>query len=429
MRRHGKHLDIPLTLLRRIVYLFRRYFRGFLLFLTACLLLDIILTVHASRPAPQASTSTDTKHEKIYIASLHWNGQKLIHDYWAPAVLDLVRHFGKDNVYVSILAGGSLDGAEGALWELDLELERLGVERNVEIREQTHADEVNRVPEEGEEGWVMTRRGKKELRRIPYLAGLRNRAMEKLKDLAERSENKRRFDKILWLNDVIFNTQDVLTLLSTNHGHYSAACSIDFAAPPLYYDTFALRDSSGAQTTSMTWPYFLSPLSRSSMQALSPVPVQSCWNGIVAFDASPFYPISNAPALKFRGLPDSLAKHHLEASECCLIHADNPLSHQNGVYLNPNVRVAYNPAAHEVVHPMNGKWPSNWQKVSGMWANRWGRWTGWMSRYVARRRVEGRIAKWRDEEVEDGEEYHREVGAACVINEMQVLIWNGWLHL
>jgi hypothetical protein len=205
MRRHGKHLDILITLLRRTSHLLRRHPRQLSLFVLVFLLFDITLTLHASQPAIQNPIPTSVNKEKIYIASLHWNGAQLIHQYWAPAVLDLVRHFGKDNVYVSVLAGGSLDHAEGPLRELDWELEKLGVERNIEIREQTHADEVNRVPEEGETGWIETRRGKKELRRIPYLAGLRNRAMEKLQELAERKDNKRRFDKILWLNDVIFN--------------------------------------------------------------------------------------------------------------------------------------------------------------------------------------------------------------------------------
>lgn len=38
---------------------------------------------------------------------------------------------------------------------------------------------------------------------------------------------------------------------------------------------------------------------------------------LVAFDAAPFY--SNEP-LRFRGIADSLAAYHIEASECCLIH-------------------------------------------------------------------------------------------------------------
>jgi hypothetical protein len=115
------------------------------------------------------------KKEHIYIACLFWNNEKLIKEYWAAALLDLIQHSGKDNVYMG------WDDTEGALRELDLELDKLGVERTIEFLDETHADKVNWALEKGEKGWIDTSRGKKELRRIPYLAVLRNRAMEKLK--------------------------------------------------------------------------------------------------------------------------------------------------------------------------------------------------------------------------------------------------------
>ena len=105
--------------------------------------------------------------------------------------------------------------------------------------------------------------------------------------------------------------------------------------PLLYYDTFALRDISGAKPVTQSWPFFLATESRNAVKSNSPVPVKSCWNGIVVFQADPFY---KSPPLSFRGIPDSLAVHHLEGSECCLIHADNELSTVKGVWLNPNVR-------------------------------------------------------------------------------------------
>jgi hypothetical protein len=47
---------------------------------------------------------------------------------------------------------------------------------------------------------------KKEMRRIPYLAAARNRAMVPLRELAGREGEQRRvFDKVVWLNDVIFS--------------------------------------------------------------------------------------------------------------------------------------------------------------------------------------------------------------------------------
>ena len=220
-----------------------------------------------------------------------------------------------------------------------------------------------------------------------------------------------------------------MKLLATQGGNYAAACSIDFSAPPLYYDTFALRDTSGAPTVSMTWPYFLSSRSRSALFSYGDVPVQSCWNGMVAFDAAPFYATPTSPGLKFRGLPDSLAQSHLEASECCLIHMDNKLSAQKGVYLNPNVRVAYNADAYNMVHPESGRWPTLWQKVIGVWKNRFLRWVRWPSRYLERRLVHGRIHSWTSMAPGEAGHENSEVGTVCTVDEMQIIVSNGWKHV
>ena len=215
-----------------------------------------------------------------------------------------------------------------------------------------------------------------------------------------------------------------MTLLETRNGDYSAVCALDFSHPPLYYDTFALRDIEGDPTITMTWPYFLAPESRKAMISNVPVPVQSCWNGMVIFQAESFY--GDKP-LKFRGLPDSLAMYHLEASECCLIHLDNKLSATRGVWLNPNVRVSYNEVADKVVSPQIDIWPSRGRKLLGIWENRWARWSGWPWRRRERRVVSKRIQAWRDEATKSGED-RIEVGTHCVIDEMQILVYNGWEH-
>jgi hypothetical protein len=215
-------------------------------------------------------------------------------------------------------------------------------------------------------------------------------------------------------------------LIATRNGNYAAACSLDFSKPPSYYDTFALRDISGAKPVTQTWPYFLAAESRNALMSNSPVPVKSCWNGIVVFQADPFY--ANAP-IRFRGVPDSLAAYHVEESECCLIHIDNELSAKLGVWLNPNVRVTYSPEAYKAVNPET-IWPSRKERVQGIWRNRLARWYGFPWRYMEQYTIEKRIREWRDEgqrkkeldELRQDEHY-------CLINEMQVLIENGWAHV
>ncbi|KAK6613168.1 hypothetical protein H4I95_01512 [Botrytis cinerea] len=203
-----------------------------------------------------APSDAVTSKDRIFIASMHWNNELILRSHWSAALLDLVRHLGVDNVYISIVESGSWDNTKGALRDLDVELEKLGVERSIELLNITHKDEVERVPDPDEEG------------------GYRQTGPEKN------------------------YTEDVVNLLATRDGNYAAACAIDFAKPPLFYDTFALRDIKGEEPITQTWPFFLATESRNAMKTSAPIPVRSCWNGIVVFQAEPFY---ENPSLRFRG--------------------------------------------------------------------------------------------------------------------------------
>lgn len=136
-------------------------------------------------------------------------------------------------------------------------------------------------------------------------------------------------------------------------------------------------------------------------------------------DAAPFY--SQTPPLRFRGIPDSLAMSHLEASECCLIHADNYLTIPKGVWVNPEVRVGYSGEAYDAVH-QGDCWLTLFDVMFGIWENRLRRWltTSWIERRV----VTSRLRDWAKAKA-----HRSEPGVHCLINEMQVLIWNGWAHV
>ena len=219
-------------------------------------------------------------------------------------------------------------------------------------------------------------------------------------------------------------TSDFLTLAQTRDGAYAAACSMDFKVYPLYYDTFALRDDRGDKTISYYWPWFRSPSARAAAVRGEPIRVMSCWNGMVLFDAAPFY---GDDALEFRGIDDSLADLHLEGSECCLIHADNPLSSDpgRGVWLNPNVRVGYDVA---VYRQIRGRFPGAWASIRGTWVNRWLGYKSIVQFALEQRTVYQRLAKWAAA-TPDGEQPRRERGVECLINEKQIMWQNGWKHL
>ncbi|KAB8265402.1 cryptococcal mannosyltransferase 1-domain-containing protein [Aspergillus pseudonomiae] len=364
--------------------------------------------VQQSQPEP-----VTLGNEKIYITGLHWNSEQILREAWIAAVVDLANAIGRDNVFVSVQESGSWDDTKGALLLLDQQLAEHGIPRRVLMDYTTHFDEISKPPTG--EGWIETPIGTTELRRIPYLAKLRNVAMEPFYELQSEGII---YDKILFLNDVVFTTHDIHKLLSTRGGNYAATCSLDFSKPPNFYDTFALRDAEGHDMLMQSWPYFRSRASRRAMKDSQPVPVTSCWNGVVAMDAAPFY--QHRP-LKFRGIPDSLATSHLEGSECCLIHADNPSSREKGVWLNPNVRVGYSSPAYLAVNPMENSWLSSFSIASGVWKNRVLRWitTPWFKENIVWMRL------WKWEKLSDE---NIEPGTFCLVNEMQVLTENGWAH-
>ncbi|KAK0627597.1 cryptococcal mannosyltransferase 1-domain-containing protein [Immersiella caudata] len=357
------------------------------------------------------------KPTRVFIASLHWNNAGILRSDWNKGVVGLVDAFGAENVFVSVYESGSWDDSKEALRELDRDLEKTGVGKKIELDETTHEEMMKATPDK--EGWIEVRSGelagKMAPRRIPYLSRLRNLTLQPLLELAK---NGTTFDYVLFLGDVVFSVPDVIGLLNTNDGHYAAACSLDFSKPHLYYDTFALRDSNGHEHATQTWPYFRSSKSRNAMLNGFPVPVMSCWNGIVAMPTSAFTGIKG---LSFRGVDDTLAESHVEGSECCLIHADNPASRTRGVFLNPNVRVGYNRAAYEQVHNP-GNWLSLPQIYLGLWKNRISRrlTTPWLKETTVIRR----IRKW-----QQNGKAREEPGWFCLINEMQIIVYNGWKHL
>lgn len=408
----------------RIPRKLRRPSRALLTALFVILVIDSFSILHSHGPTQGRAKQTPpvTNRENIFIASIHWNNEAILRSHWNHAVLDLVKHFGTKSVFVAILEGGSWDDSKGALRDLDKRLSELNVRRSVVLDNVTHKTEVSRIPLPNETGWIKTADGRHLRRRISYLADLRNQVMNEM--IKESEASGKHFDKVIWLNDVVFTVEDVTTLLATRKGDYAAACSLDFSKPPIYYDTFALRDSKGMKTAMLTWPYFYAGQSRNALFAEVPIPVQSCWNGIVVMDAMPFY---QSKPLKFRSLQDDLAQLHLEASECCLIHADNPSSPKKGVWLNPNVRVGYNAKAYEAVNGIM-PWPTSGQRLMGIWATRLSVIPNMWRRRMEAWTINPRLERWKKNAALEGEAKN-ELGAYCIINEMQILVENGWQHI
>lgn len=158
-----------------------------------------VFSVQSSLARVSREPPGDFAKQRIFIASIHWNNEKILRDYWISAVLALAKELGPENVFVSIQESGSWDDSKGALRLLNHSLAEIGVPSKIVLDKTTHLDEISKVPDA--KGWIETPRGKTELRRIPYLARLRNQVLQ---PLYEAQNTARRFDKILFLNDVVF---------------------------------------------------------------------------------------------------------------------------------------------------------------------------------------------------------------------------------
>ena len=442
----------------------RRHARRILITLAAIALLDLFVLLNRYKTFQSNLTSSTVhsvselpalaRNQKILICAQFWTGAKILVQHWNDDLLALIETLGRDNVYVSIYESGSFDNTEDVLRQLDARLGELGIHHRVVLDPTTHADEVAAVHDENTPGWIHTPRSGElmELRRIPYLAKLRNKVLEPLTDQTvldvmfhDDGRNSRpQFDKILFLNDVHFRPSDVLTLLSTNSGSYTAACALDFQLPPRYYDTFVLRDEKGYTTATDYFPYFRTSAARKKITSGLPVPVTSCWNGMIAMDAAPFYADQNAARgdmhqpVRYRGTPDTLGAKSVEGSECCLVHADLLGSGQadQGIWVNPAVRVGYSRAAYDAVHDtsVSATWMSANEYIMSIYHNRVQRLltlngaSPFSAEWAERRAVQSRLEAWREEGRLLGEE-RVEPGEYCLVHEMHTLIWNGWAHV
>ena len=294
-----------------------------------------------------APGSGNPRGKKIFLASLLYDPHgELADGPWADNLLRLIHLLGPENTFLSIYENDSGDDGRHAM---DLLRERTPCNHSLIVEDHLDRTELPHVT-------LMD--GSKRVKRITYLAEIRNKALKPLRDTEVV------FDKVLYLNDVFFDPLDVLNLLfSTNHDNYRAACAVDFINAFKFYDTFATRDLGGNGVGLPFFPWFAyGGDSRSHQDVVSgkdAVRVRSCWGGMVAFDAAFFQPTPGrvAPITAAEVSPANLTAPYLfraeddtywEASECCLIHADiqSPDADAPEIFMNPFVRVGYSPATH-----------------------------------------------------------------------------------
>ncbi|KAE8454153.1 hypothetical protein EG329_005078 [Mollisiaceae sp. DMI_Dod_QoI] len=348
---------------RRYSFLLRktwRYISRFCRPLYICIFLSLLLAwqllFNASYPDSSAPKYEINKEERVFIAANIIDGD-LIRGAWGRSLLELVERIGKERVFVSIY-GGPTD----ALRDLDAMLE---CEKRVVSEEENRIDlgsvKRTRLPT-----------GESRIKRIAFLAEVRNKVLEPLSDGSAWKAmsgkglgdlvglGKKGFEKVLFINDVYFDAEGATRLLwGTNvdadgkAGVYKAVCAADFVTSWKYYDTFATRDAEGYSIGVPLFPWFSAEgdaATRNDVLAgKDAVRVKSCWGGMVAFDGR-YFQAGNIPELESVsaeqhkepqnsskgngnkvdgvGVPELPLKFRSEpepfwdSSECCLIHAD-----------------------------------------------------------------------------------------------------------
>jgi hypothetical protein len=242
--------------------------------------------------------------DKYYIAANLYNNEQILST-WTYEINRFIDYIGKENIYISIVENNSIDKTKEILLKWKSDLDKKGVKNNIKI-----GFKENIIKEKDE--------------RITYLSFLRN---EVLSDLYKNHN----FTKIIFLNDILFVAEDIINIISTKQDNYDMVCAFDYEGIGLY-DIWVSRDING-KVLSPLYPYFQDNKSINLLNKMEPIPVYTCWNGLVVFKSEPFYRHN----ITFR----HSEKNECYSSECFLIAHDLNLLGYNKIYMNPKIKVAY----------------------------------------------------------------------------------------
>jgi hypothetical protein len=246
------------------------------------------------------------KHSKYFIASNLFNNELILND-WKREMKKLINYLGPENCYVSIVENGdSTDNTPKMLEEFEKELNEMKVVNKIITTKVIDKDALN-------------------LERIVFLTMLRNRALQFIFEIENLDFSN---TKILFFNDIIYTFQDIVKLLNTNEGDYDLVCGMDFYES--FYDTWVSRGVDG-HPLAHYYPYFLNNVPMNRVIDGEPIRVYSCWNGLAVIKAEPF------------GANNLLFRHPVKyrQSECILLITDLWLMNRNKIFINPNVKFAY----------------------------------------------------------------------------------------
>lgn len=300
-------------ILKQETFLFKSYIKywfsslkRFFILLVSLILLHFMVYLYYSKYFIHFSTPQFIKEhpkQKYYICANLYNNENIMED-WITQMKYLISYLGTTNVYISIFENGdSKDLTAAYLNNFTIYLNQLNIPNRIVTTPQ------------------ILKRG---VERIAFLSRIRNKAMEFLYEIPDLDWNS---TTIIFFNDIIYNYQDIVNLLSTNNGDYDAVCGMDFYES--FYDTWVGIDLN-AEEFRHYYPFFMNKVMQDAYINGETVRTFSCWNGVIAVKAKPF----ENKNITFR-------TGRIRASECTLIHADLYTNGYGKSLVNTNLIFAY----------------------------------------------------------------------------------------
>ena len=271
-----------------------------------------------------------SKNTTFYITAMIVNMEDIINNYLFE-MTKLINYLGEENVIVSIVENGdSTDNTRNYLMKFQKYLNSRNITNRFLLE---HEIEDPRL-----ENFLFEEENRDYLR-IEFYATLRNKCFDLLYDLPIDFSNT----KIIYFNDIIFEYENIINLLSTNNENYDAACGLDFY--DVFYDSWVSIDLSGYSLLH-EFPYFANKEAQDLFFNHRPIRVFSCWNGVIVFNAAPLK--DKKIQFRYENNQDREPKHRLYSdqqynfeSECTYFHIDLHTLGYTKKFINPDVRVSY----------------------------------------------------------------------------------------
>jgi hypothetical protein len=137
---------------------------------------------------------------RLYIASNLVNAEKVL-PHWTRSFNRLLDLVGQENVFLSILEGGSVDNTRTLLQDFDQSLPA-NFSRSIVLNGESKQDVLNDPSRTS--GWIYPYANTKRpmiARRIPFLAEQRDRLLDPLRIMGEQGIT---FDKVIIMNDIFY---------------------------------------------------------------------------------------------------------------------------------------------------------------------------------------------------------------------------------